>query len=31
LALVDAGSDTVVDPRQVRLVPGPGFPHKGEQ
>jgi len=31
LALVDARSDTVVDPRQVRLVPGPGFPHKGEQ
>jgi len=31
LALVDARSDTVVDPRQVRLVPGPGFPHKGAQ
>jgi len=31
LALVDADSDALVDPRQVRLVPGPGFPHKAPQ
>jgi DNA-binding HxlR family transcriptional regulator len=28
LALVDAGSDTVVDPRRVQLAPGPGFRSK---
>jgi DNA-binding HxlR family transcriptional regulator len=26
LALVDAESDAVVDPRRVQLIPGPGFP-----
>jgi hypothetical protein len=28
LALIDGESGTVVDPRQVRLVPGPGFTTK---
>jgi hypothetical protein len=28
LALIDGESGTVVDPRQVRLLPGPGFTTK---